>query len=128
MVLALGIGLRSAGTVGLFAGTVVLSGGIAVANVLLPAVARAEYGSRSAAVVGAVVGSMALSASLGAGLAQPLTGLTGSAMGGLALWLAPVALAIAALALLVRRRPRPLLRPRPRVGAPRSCATGWAWP
>lgn len=105
-VLAIGIGLRSAGTVGMFAGTVVLSGGIAVANVLLPAVARAEYGGRSAAVVGAVTGSMALSASLGAGLAQPLTGLTGSAMGGLALWLAPVALAIVALALLTRARPQ----------------------
>jgi CP family cyanate transporter-like MFS transporter len=104
-VLAAGIALRSAGTVGLFAGTVVLCGGIAVANVLLPAVARAEYGTRSAAVVGAVTGSMALSASLGAGLAQPLTNLTGSAMGGLALWLAPVALALVALGLLARARP-----------------------
>jgi MFS transporter, CP family, cyanate transporter len=104
-VLAAGIALRSAGTVGLFAGTVVLCGGIAVANVLLPAVARAEYGTRSAAVVGAVTGSMALSASLGAGLAQPLTYLTGSAMGGLALWLAPVALALVALGLLARARP-----------------------
>jgi MFS transporter, CP family, cyanate transporter len=104
-VLAAGIALRSAGTVGLFAGTVVLCGGIAVANVLLPAVARAEYGTRSAAVVGAVTGSMALSASLGAGLAQPLTNLTGSAMGGLALWLAPVALALVALGLLTRARP-----------------------
>ncbi|TQN38088.1 CP family cyanate transporter-like MFS transporter [Blastococcus colisei] len=104
-VLAVGIGLRSAGAIGLFAGTVVLSGGIAIANVLLPAVARAEYGSRSAAVVGAVTGSMALSASLGAGLAQPLTALTGSAMGGLALWLAPVALALVAMGLLARARP-----------------------
>lgn len=106
-VLAVGIGLRSAaGTVGLFAGTVVLSGGIAVANVLLPAVARAEFGSRSAAVVGAVTGSMALSASLGAGLAQPLANLTGSAIGGLALWLAPVALALVAIGLLARARSR----------------------
>ncbi|SOE00242.1 MFS transporter [Blastococcus haudaquaticus] len=113
--LALGIGLRSAGSVGLFAGTVVLSGGIAIANVLLPAVARAEYGSRSAAVVGAVVGSMALSASLGAGLAQPLAVLAGSAMGGLALWVIPVGLAIVALALLVRRRP-PAPAPPPASG------------
>jgi CP family cyanate transporter-like MFS transporter len=104
-VVAVGVALRSAGAVGLFAGTVLLSGGIAIANVLLPAVARAEYGSRSAAVVGAVTGSMALSASLGAGLAQPLTTATGSALGGLALWLAPVALALVGLGLLARARP-----------------------
>jgi MFS transporter, CP family, cyanate transporter len=104
-VLAAGIALRSVGTVGLFVGTVVLCGGIAVANVLLPAVAREEYGSRSAAVVGAITGSMALSASLGAGLAQPLVDLTGSALGSLTLWLIPVALALVGLALLVRARP-----------------------
>jgi CP family cyanate transporter-like MFS transporter len=104
-VIAAGIALRSAGAVGLFAGTVLLTGGIAMCNVLLPAVARAEYGNHSAAVVGAVTGSMALSASLGAGLAQPLAGLAGSAMGGLFLWLAPVAVAMVALALLARVRP-----------------------
>jgi MFS transporter, CP family, cyanate transporter len=104
-VIAVGIALRSAGTVGLFTGTVVLCGGIAVANVLLPAVARAEYGSRSAAVVGAITGSMALSASLGAGLAQPLVDLTGSALGSLTLWLAPVALALVGLGWFARARP-----------------------
>jgi CP family cyanate transporter-like MFS transporter len=103
--IAVGIALRPAGTVGLFAGTVVLSAGIAVANVLLPAVARADFGSRSAAVVGAVTGSMALSASLGAGLAQPLADLTGSAMAGLTLWLVPVAVALVGLGLLARNRP-----------------------
>jgi CP family cyanate transporter-like MFS transporter len=103
--IAVGIALRSAGAVGLFAGTVVLTGGIAIANVLLPALARAEYGKRSAVVVGAVVASMALSASLGAGLAQPLTGLMGSAMGGLALWIAPAVLAVVGLGLLARARP-----------------------
>jgi CP family cyanate transporter-like MFS transporter len=104
-VIAVGIALRLAGTVGLFLGTVVLTGGIAIVNVLVPAVARAEYGSRSAVVVGAVTGSMALSASLGAGLAQPLTGLAGSAVTGLALWGVPVLGAIVAVALLVRARP-----------------------
>ncbi|MGY1803027.1 MFS transporter [Blastococcus sp. SYSU D00922] len=100
-----GIALRSLGTVGLFLGTVVLSAGIAAANVLLPAVARADFGSRSAVVVGAVTGSMALSASLGAGLAQPLADLTGSALGGLALWSLPVVLALAGFALAARGRP-----------------------
>ncbi|WP_241036985.1 MFS transporter [Blastococcus litoris] len=103
--ICVGIALRSAGAVGLVVGTVVLSAGIAAANVLLPAVARADFGSRSAVVVGAVTGSMALSASLGAGLAQPLAAATGSALGGLAVWLAPVVLATVGLALLARGRP-----------------------
>src|SRR3954447_10898069 len=90
LLLALGIAVRLAGVVGLFVGTVVLSAGIAVANVLLPAVARAEYGERAAGVVGRVTASMAVSAALGTGLAQPLASLAGSAVRGLALWLLPV--------------------------------------
>ena len=105
LVIAVGIALRLAGTVGLFAGTVVLTGGIAIVNVLAPAVARAEYGGRSAAVVGAVTGSMALSASLGAGLAQPFADATGSALVALALWGVPVLAAVVAVTLLVRARP-----------------------
>ena len=105
LVIVVGIALRLAGTVGLFVGTVVLTGGIAIVNVLVPAVARAEYGRRSAAVVGAVTGSMALSASLGAGLAQPFTDATGSAVVALALWGVPVLAAVVAVALLVRARP-----------------------
>jgi CP family cyanate transporter-like MFS transporter len=83
----------------------VLTGGIAVVNVLLPAAARAEYGARSAAVVGATTAAMALSASVGAGLAQPLTHLAGSATVGLVLWLVPVLAALTAVGLLAARRP-----------------------
>jgi len=104
-VIAVGIALRLAGVPGLFVGTVVLTAGIALVNVLAPALARAEYGTRSAAVVGAVTGSMALSASIGAGTAQPLTDLTGSALIALALWIVPVLVAVIALAILTRGRP-----------------------
>ena len=104
-VLLLGVVLRLGGTAGLFAGTVLLTGGIAVVNVLLPAVARAEYGSRSAVVLGATTGSMAFSASLGAGFAQPISDLTGSAARGLAVWAVPILAALLGLALLARRRP-----------------------
>ncbi len=105
LLLAVGIALRLAGVVGLFVGTVLLSAGIAVANVLLPAVARAEYGERAAGVVGLVTASMAVSAALGAGLAQPLADAAGgSAVRGLALWLLPILVAAAALALLTRAR------------------------
>jgi CP family cyanate transporter-like MFS transporter len=113
VVLAVGIGARLAGPVGLFAGTVLLSAGIALVNVLLPALARAEYGTRSAAVIGATTGSMALSASLGAGLAQPLADATGSAIGGLTLWVLPVLAATVALALLARGRPERAAAPPP---------------
>ncbi|WP_345771803.1 MFS transporter [Geodermatophilus sabuli] len=103
-VLAAGIGLRLAGTWGLFAGTVLLTGGTAVVNVLLPAAVRAEYGRRSAPVLGATTASMALSASLGAGLSQPLATAGGSAVTGLALWLVPVLVALVCVGLLAGRR------------------------
>jgi CP family cyanate transporter-like MFS transporter len=77
----------------------------------VPAVARAEYGSRSPVVVGALTGSMALSASIGAGLAQPFTHVTGSAVVALALWCVPVLAALAALTLLVRARPERITPP-----------------
>jgi CP family cyanate transporter-like MFS transporter len=95
---AMGIGVRAASGPGLFAGTVVLACGIAVVNVLLPAVVRADHGPRASAVLGATTASIALSASLGAGLAQPFAALTGSATGSLLVWLAPVAVAVAAFA------------------------------
>ncbi len=99
-----GVLLRLAGAPGLFAGTVVLCGGIAVCNVLLPAAARAEYGPRSATVVGLTTASIGFSAALGTGLVQPLTDASGSALGALALWTAPAAVAVLALVLLARRR------------------------
>ena len=116
-VLAAGILLRLAGTPGLYVGTVLLTGGIAVANVLLPAAARADYGNRSSVVLGMIVASMAASASIGAGLAQPLAGVAESALAGLALWGVPVLAALVAMAALARARrdvPRPAPAP---VGA-----------
>jgi CP family cyanate transporter-like MFS transporter len=102
--LAAGIGLRLGGSAGLFTGTVLLTGGIAIVNVLLPAAARSEYGRRSAVVVGMTTASMATSASAGAGLAQPFTSLGGSARIGLLLWGVPVLAALAAVAVLARAR------------------------
>lgn len=78
--LTVGVLVRLAGAPGLYMGTALLTAGIAVANVLLPAAARAEYGARSALVLGMIVASMAASASLGAGLAQPLADAADSAL------------------------------------------------
>lgn len=102
--LTAGIVLRLAGVPGLFAGTVLLTGGIAVANVLLPAAARAEYGNRSAVVLGMIVAAMAGSASIGAGLAQPLASAGGTAVTGLLLWAVPVLAALLGMAALTRAR------------------------
>ncbi|RBY96398.1 MFS transporter [Blastococcus sp. TF02-8] len=116
-VLGVGVLVRLAGVPGLYIGTVLLTGGIAIANVLLPAAARAEYGARSAAVLGLVTASMAASASIGAGLAQPLADAAGSAVTGLLLWGVLVAVALVAVAALARARrgvPRPAAAP---VGA-----------
>jgi CP family cyanate transporter-like MFS transporter len=118
-VLALGIALRHAGTVGLYAGTGLLSGGIAIANVLLPAAARAEYGERSPVVVGMVVAAMATSASAGAGLGQPLAMLGGSARAGLLLWIVPVLVALVAVAALAHTR-RSTPSPVPTTGSSRT--------
>ena len=105
VLLSLGVAVRLGGTPGLFAGTVLLTGAIAVVNVLLPALARAEYAERAPTVIGVTTCSMALSAAIGAGLAQPLTSATGSARSGLAVWLVLTLTAAAALAVLARARP-----------------------
>ncbi len=108
--IASGILLRVAGAPGLFVGTVLLSGGIALSNVLLPAVARVEYGVRAAVVLGMITASMSASASIGAGLARPLATAAGSAGGGLLLWGVLVAAALVPMAALARARrgaPRP---------------------
>lgn len=117
--IAVGVALRLAGAPGLYVGTVVLTGGIAVASVLLPAAARADYGNRSALLLGMITASMAGSAAFGAGLAQPLAYAAGSALTGLALWGALVLAALVAMALLTRAR-RDVPRPAP---APQGART-----
>ncbi|MGY1752203.1 MFS transporter [Blastococcus sp. SYSU D01042] len=114
VLIAVGVLLRVAGAPGLFAGTVLLSGGIAVGNVLLPAAARADYGARAAVALGLITASMSGSAAIGAGLARPMAEAASSAEGGLLLWSAPVLLALLAMAALARARrgvPRPAAAP-----------------
>jgi CP family cyanate transporter-like MFS transporter len=112
-----GIALRAVGMPGLLAGTVLLTAGIAVVNVLLPAVVRADHAGR-AAVIGATTASIALSASLGAGLAQPIATATGTARGSLLTWLIPLVLAVAAFAAFspARNLDQPPRRPTGRSG------------
>ncbi len=112
--IAAGVLLRVAGAPGLFAGTVLLSGGIAVGNVLLPAVARAEYGARAAVVLGLITAAMSGSAAVGAGLARPMSSAAGGPTAGLLLWGVLVLAALLAMLALARARrgvPRPAAAP-----------------
>jgi CP family cyanate transporter-like MFS transporter len=88
--LGAGIALRLLGVPGLYAGTLLIGVGIAIINVLLLAIVKLEFAHRLALVTGLVISAMSLSATLGAGLAQPLTGLGNGVDGSLALWLVPV--------------------------------------
>ena len=92
-VLAVGLALRGAGVAGLFVGTLLVGAGIATGNVLLPAVAKADFGAHAPSVTGVVTACMALSATLGAGLAQPLRQALDSPVASLVAWTAPAALA-----------------------------------
>jgi len=105
-VLVVGIVLRGLGTPGLFAGTLLVGAGIAVVNVLLPAIVKADFFRHLPLATGLTTGSMALSASLGAGLAQPLREATGGPLPSLAVWLAPAAVGLVAWLPIARRRPR----------------------
>ncbi len=105
LAVAVGVTLRAVGTPGLFAGTVLLTSGMAVGNVLVPAAARADYAERGATVVGVTTCAVGLSAAIGAGLAQPMASLTGSARSSLLTWALLPLVAAAALAALARSRP-----------------------
>lgn len=100
--LVVGIALRGAGTAGLFSGTLLIGAGIAICNVLLPAVVKADFSSRLALATALTTSSMAVSASVGAGLAQPLREATGGALSSLAWWLPPAAAGLVAWAVFTR--------------------------
>lgn len=101
--LVLGVALRGAGVAGLFAGTLLVGSGIAVVNVLLPAVVKADFADRVPLATAVTTSSIALSASLGAGLAQPLRAATGGALPSLGTWLMPVLVGLLAWVPVARR-------------------------
>src|SRR6185295_7306763 len=73
LLLIAGILLRSAGsTFALFAGTVVLATGIAIANVLLPMLIKQHYPERVPTITTAYATTMGGIAALGSGVAVPL--------------------------------------------------------
>lgn len=91
--LVLGVLLRSLpGTGWLFAGAGLLGAGIALGNVLVPAVIRRDFPGRIGTMTSVFVTTLAGVAALGAGLAVPLAGALGWRLS-LAVWALPAVLA-----------------------------------
>ena len=95
VVLAAGIGVRAiAGTTPLFVGTLVLGTGIAVANVLLPALVKRDFPGHLGVMTALYSGLLGGMGAVGSGVAVPLA--DGTALGwrgALAIWALPALVA-----------------------------------
>jgi MFS transporter, CP family, cyanate transporter len=100
-----GVALRADASVGaLFAGTIVAGAGIAVANVVVPAVVKARFEAWTGVLMGVYVAALGAGAALAAGLTAPLAReLDGQWNVALAVWAVPAAFAVALLVVGVRR-------------------------
>jgi CP family cyanate transporter-like MFS transporter len=106
-VLLLGISIRAIGISGLYVGTVFIGLGIAVMNVLLPAIVRSELARRIGLATGVVTCATMLSATVAAAAAQPLTSLVGGkAVPSLAFWACPALTALLMWMWVFSRRAR----------------------
>ena len=90
-----GVALRAdASVAALFAGTVVAGAGIAVANVVVPAVVKARFEQWTGVLMGVYVAALGAGAALAAGLTAPLTrAFDGQWNLALAVWAIPAAVA-----------------------------------
>jgi CP family cyanate transporter-like MFS transporter len=118
LVLAAALAVRPLPPVALlFLGTLAAGAGIAIANVLLPALVKRRFGERATFMTGIYSVALGTGAALGAGLAVPSEQwLGGSWRGALALWTAPALLAALVWLPQLRRAPtRASAAPRGRV-------------
>lgn len=98
---AAGIALRSVPGIGaLFAGTVLLGVGIAVANVLVPALIKRDFPTKPREATAVYSVALSAGAAVAAGVTVPLSHATGGWRWGLGLWALPV-VAVVALGLWV---------------------------
>ncbi len=116
--LAIGVVLIAGGTalraapsvVALYAGTIVLGVGVALGNVLLPALSKRHFPSRSGGITSLYSSMMGLGATAAAGLSVPIAAELGW-RGALGIWVVPAVIALVAWA--------PQLRSAPAGGVPR---------
>ncbi|MFC5656298.1 MFS transporter [Streptomyces nogalater] len=102
----------------LFLGTALAGAGLAIGNVLMPAVIKSAFPDRVRLYTGIGTAVLSAGAALAAGVAVPLRNATDSWSGSLALWVVPAALGLVVWLPMVRRTGRPA------PAAPGSAATG----
>jgi CP family cyanate transporter-like MFS transporter len=107
--LAAGLALRGLGGAGLlFAGTALAGVAVALANVLLPGLARRDFGERAGLATGVYVTAFATGATVAGALTAPIAEAAGGWRPALAAWSLP---AIAAVVVLFAARPRATAAP-----------------
>ena len=118
-----------AGTsVPLWAGTIALGAGIAVGNVLVPALVKRDFPREVPLMTGAYTATLSLSAALASGLALPLAERGGWRLG-IGTWALVGVVALAAWLPRLRRHGRDVAVPGPLPGAPARAATSvWRSP
>ncbi|GAA2417388.1 MFS transporter [Streptomyces pulveraceus] len=93
--LSVGLAVRAVPRTGaLLGGTLLGAAGLALCNVLLPAVVRAHFPARVALLTGVYTTTMALGSAVAAAAAVPVADLVGEASPGLAVWAVPAVLAL----------------------------------
>lgn len=127
LVLAAGMVVRSwTGTAGLWVGTVVIGGAIAVGNVLVPALVRRDHPHRVSQATGGYSAALVLAAATASALAVPLAGAVDWRFA-LAIWALP-ALVVAALWLVrVHGTGVPVRAPAGRLAGPSVWRQPMAW-
>lgn len=91
----------------LFLGTTLAGAGLAIGNVLMPAVIKSVFPDRVRLYTGIGTAVLSAGAALAAGVAVPLRNATDSWSGSLALWVIPAALGLIVWLPLARRSERP---------------------
>jgi CP family cyanate transporter-like MFS transporter len=104
-----GVLVRAAPSIpAVFGGTLLAGAGIAVGNVVVPAVIKGRFQARAGLLTGLYAGALGVGAALAAGLTVPVADVLGGGLQtGLAIWAIPAAVAVAVLAAGVLRDRRP---------------------
>ncbi|MBP8824412.1 MAG: MFS transporter [Flavobacteriales bacterium] len=129
VLLVLGVAVRSVPAVSaLFTGTFLFGAGIALGNVLLPALVKQGFSKKFGLMTGLYSGMMGVGAALAAGISVPLAGsLPWAWRGALAIWAAPALLALVLWALQPASADRRLAEPSASTGARSLSGSRLAW-
>lgn len=129
LLITLGSLLRITGSEeAMWAGTLILSAGIAAANVLLPPLIKRDFTEHTARYIGLYAMVMGISASIASGIAVPLAEMSGAGWRlSLAVWSVPAIIALLAWLPYLKRPTTPLqaATTQPVTRSPWRSALGW---